>query len=112
MTPFQWIVAPLLFTMAALQVARVLGRRSSRSRGLLWALVWGGGGLLVLRPDLSQWMAGLVGVGRGSDLVLYMALVAGLFVSFTLYRRSRQAENMVTELARHLAIERAEGRRG
>lgn len=112
MTVFQWVVAPLLFTMAAQQIARLVFRRGSRSRGLLWACVWGGGGLLVVRPDISQRVAEFVGVGRGSDLVLYSALVAGLFVSFALYRRSRRLEIMVTDLARHLAIERAENGRG
>jgi small membrane protein len=105
---FQWLFAPLLLGLAALHAVRLLRRRVRRSRGLLWTLVWGTSGLIVLYPELSQHFARLFGIGRGSDLILYLALIAGLLVAFTQYQQYRRLEIMVTELIRHLALEHPE----
>ncbi len=61
----------------------------------------------VLLPDSLTEVAKLVGIGRGTDLVLYALVVA--FVSFaaTTYRRFREMELRYTRLARRLALDEA-----
>lgn len=61
----------------------------------------------VLMPDSLTELAKLVGIGRGTDLVLYALVVA--FVSFaaTTYRRFREMELRYTRLARRLALDEA-----
>jgi hypothetical protein len=107
MNLFQWLVAPLLLGMSVSHLSRTIRVQERRAQSLFWASVWALGGVMVLRPDLSNALARLVGIGRGTDLVLYLGLIAGLFTAFSQYRQHRKLEIMVTELIRHMAVENA-----
>lgn len=108
MTPFQWIVAPLLTASAIVCLLRVRRGSLRRLSGLVWAAVWMGGTLLVLRPGISTEISSFFGVGRGADFIFYMALVSGLYGLLALYGRMRRLETALTELAREHAIRDAE----
>lgn len=71
------------------------------------AVVASGGFLLVIFPTLSSATARFLGVGRGTDLLLYVSIVGGLFVAAHLYFRTKQQERQIVELTRALAIQRA-----
>lgn len=58
----------------------------------------------VLYPALVTRLAHAVGVGRGTDLVLYVLVVAFLLTTATLLRRITELERRSVTLARHLAI--------
>ena len=62
----------------------------------------------VLRPDDINWVAHRLGVGRGTDLVLYLLVVAVSFFALNTYMRFRSLETKVTELARAVALRDAE----
>ncbi|MEZ0092071.1 DUF2304 domain-containing protein [Streptacidiphilus sp. EB129] len=58
----------------------------------------------VLRPDDVTWVAHHLGVGRGTDLVLYLLVVAVSFYALNTYMRFRSLEKQVTDLARAVAL--------
>lgn len=62
----------------------------------------------VLRPDDVTGVANLLGVGRGTDLVLYGLVAAFMFGMLNFYLRFREIDRRFTELARTLAIREAE----
>jgi hypothetical protein len=66
------------------------------------------GVLLVAFPSIAAKLAELFGVGRGTDLILYLAIVGGIFVSANLYFRSRRAERQLIRVVREMAIMRGE----
>jgi len=61
----------------------------------------------VMLPNAVTKLANLVGVGRGADLVLYLLVLAFLFVSVGMYRRFRELEDNYVALARRIAIDDA-----
>ncbi len=63
--------------------------------------------LSVLFPDTWNDAAELVGVGRGTDLLLYGFIVVFLASMVTTYRRFRDTEMRLTLLARRIAIDEA-----
>jgi hypothetical protein len=65
-------------------------------------------GYAVLRPDDVTWLAQRLGVGRGTDLVLYLLVVAFGFFAVSTYLRFRALELRFARLARTIALERAE----
>jgi small membrane protein len=71
-------------------------------------LLLGAGGIAVIFPDLTSQVANLVGVGRGADLVFYIAIVGVMFVLLHYYTKFVELQRQVTELTRELAILRAE----
>lgn len=59
----------------------------------------------IILPTWVTRLAHLVGVGRGTDLLLYALIVAFLGYTATSYRRSRQIERRFTELTRQIALD-------
>ena len=62
----------------------------------------------VLYPDTVTELAKSVGVGRGTDLVLYGLVVAFAFAMINTYLRFREWEQRQARLARALALRDAE----
>jgi hypothetical protein len=62
----------------------------------------------VLFPDWTSEIARFVGVGRGTDLLLYLTIFAGVHSCLLLYVRTRRVERKLTALVRELALRNAE----
>jgi len=60
-------------------------------------------------PGLVTQVANLVGVGRGTDLVLYGLVVTSAFLWIGLYRRLQEMEHRFVTLNRAIALERSTG---
>lgn len=73
----------------------------------VFALI-GAGAAAVVFPGLTDDVARFVGVGRGADLVTYVAIVAVMFVLLHYYTKFVELQQQVTKLTRELAIARAE----
>ncbi len=71
---------------------------------LIVALV--GIGIYLVRSPPSA-LAQLVGIGRGADLLFYLAIVAGLLYVVNEYKRSVQLQRANTQLAREIALTEA-----
>ena len=97
----------LLAAFAALAVAaarlgpspRHLALRRLLATGLLMV-----SGLSVLFPGLVTDLARLVGVGRGTDLVLYVLVVVSAVTWLGMYRRVSDLEARLTRLVRFQAL--------
>ncbi|MHA7281695.1 DUF2304 family protein [Arthrobacter sp. TMS2-4] len=72
--------------------------------------------LSIFFPSLLTWLAQLVGVGRGTDLMLYAFIVSFLVYMSTTHQRFRLMEMTLTKLSRRIALDEAarpwEGRAG
>lgn len=98
--------------LAALMLIR--GKRSALGLLMRRSLTLGTiliGVVAVLFPGAVTQVAGLLGVGRGTDLVLYLLCVAFLFVTVALYQRLNEMHDRYVELARQLALYEAETHR-
>ncbi|PZU28398.1 MAG: DUF2304 domain-containing protein [Microbacterium sp.] len=60
--------------------------------------------LSVLFPQWLSWLANLVGVGRGTDLLLYALVVVFLAFVWTQYKRNIAHQRQMTRLARRIAL--------
>lgn len=64
--------------------------------------------LSILFPQWLTWVANLVGVGRGTDLLLYALVLMFLVFVYTQSRRNAAQQRSITLLARTLALLQAE----
>lgn len=104
------IIQVLLIAMVVLVVARLFRSRGARAQairriGLVAFAVFAA--VSILFPDVWSRLARLVGVGRGTDLVLYALVVAFLSYMVTTYLRFRDLETNYTRLARRIALSEA-----
>lgn len=95
-------LAALMLIRGRRSALRLLMRRSLTMGAILAGIV------TVIFPDLTTRVAQLVGVGRGTDLVLYLLCVVFLFVTVALYLRLNEVHDRYVELARRLALHEAQ----
>jgi hypothetical protein len=104
---FQLILIVALLGIAVYLVRSTPSPRHLAIRRLLVLLALAGGVVVVLWPGLLSWLAELVGIGRGADLLFYLAIVAGLIYVVNEYKRSVQLTRANTQLAREIALTEA-----
>lgn len=93
--------------IAGFVIAAVFASRIFRTRVLyrLIALVlFLAAPVLIVFPDFTTVIAHALGVGRGTDLLLYFSLVSGIYVVLLLYLRIRELDQKITELTRAIAL--------
>ncbi len=95
----------LLFAHVLTQYRR---RTIAAGAAVLWSLLWIAGAVLVLWPDLSSRLASAVGVGRGVDLILYIAILAVFYILFRVMVRLESIERSITDIVRKDALKNKE----
>ncbi|MBO0841067.1 MAG: DUF2304 domain-containing protein [Sciscionella sp.] len=85
--------------------------RAAASVKLGFGLFLAFGVVAVLFPEAVSDLAKLVGVGRGTDLVLYGLVVAFGFATINTYLRFKELELRYARLARAIALRSAESPR-
>ncbi|MEO7146809.1 MAG: DUF2304 domain-containing protein [Terrimesophilobacter sp.] len=98
------IVAVLVILFAAFFMLRGGGARHQAIRRILMLFFIVAAASSVFFPQVWTWVAHLVGIGRGADLLLYFLVLTFLGFVATSYRRFRHLEENVTELSRRLAL--------
>ena len=99
------IIQPLL--VLALLAAFVIYLRQLRSRlrdRMLVGMGLGASIYLVLVPEASTRLAALLGVGRGVDVIIYLAIAMLGLVCVLLVSKIMQVQNQVVRLCREIAI--------
>ena len=108
----KWLLVPALLGAVLLSLRARASLRGQARRKVLAAVTVVVGVVAVLFPGTLQDLADVVGVTRGTDLMLYgLALVIIYMVGSTSVR-FREHESRMVRLARQLALAEAEGRLG
>ncbi len=98
------IIAGAAIVVAGFFFLRAGGARHQAIRRVLALLFIVAAVASIFFPQALTWVANLVGIGRGADLLIYLLVLA--FVGFVVstFRRFRQLEAHQTELARKIAL--------
>ncbi|MHA7305443.1 DUF2304 family protein [Arthrobacter sp. TMN-49] len=107
------IIVQIILLLAVVLVSLALMRGGSNARHLairrimllLFACV---AAFSVFFPTFLTRVANLMGIGRGTDLVLYALIVSFLVFMATTYQRFRGLEGTLTLLSRRIALDEAE----
>lgn len=106
----------VLLILAAISIWRLwqkyLGRDISVVEFIGWLLFWLLTAVVVIFPDLASYVASIFGVGRGSDLVLYIGLVLAFYLIFRIYVRLEKYDRDLTVVVRNLARAKAADKGG
>jgi small membrane protein len=107
MTLFQALLIPMLgafFCLDGIAWCRTGPRLNVRfGRCVIWLL----GLSAVIHPPLLQNAAEFLGIGRGTDVVLYLHILISTLAMFCLYARYVALQTRLTETVRVLAISSA-----
>lgn len=75
---------------------------------LEWFVLWLVVGVVAIIPGVTSWLAQVMGVGRGSDLVVYLALLLTFYLFSRLFVRLERIERNITKVVQEQALHQAE----
>jgi hypothetical protein len=105
----------ILIAFALFALSRTLVRfhegKLTRVSFALWALFWLAAAAVVALPRTTEWFAGLLGVGRGVDAVLYLSVALLFYLLFRIFIRLDRMERDITAIIREVGLDRARDRR-
>jgi len=107
MNAFQYVVIALLSLLAIATMRTAIAGRARKRGTVFWMLMWIAGAAATIWPSLTRDVARTLGIGRGTDLVLYCSVLLLITGLFYIYTRMRHMDRAMTLLVRELAIERA-----
>lgn len=108
----KFLLVPALIFAVWLSLRSRTSLRGQARRKILAGLTIVVGVLAVIFPDLAQWSADLVGVVRGTDLLLYFLALVLIYLVGSTSVRFREQEARLVRLARQVALAEAEARMG
>lgn len=98
----------ILVASGVLLAYMVLSRFRTQSRRAFQKIAWLFLSLLiviaVLFPDTVNYIANLVGIGRGADLVLYIFTISFIFFVLYTYVHNQRERDMLYRLSRQVAL--------
>lgn len=97
------IVAIALFIIIRI----ILGfKRGSISRKnlIFWASLWLIISVIVLLPQTTNFFAKILGVGRGTDVAIYLSIVFIFYLLFKLGLRLEKIEKEITKIVKEIAL--------
>lgn len=100
-----------VFLLAALAIVAILTWRRAFQQSLrfieaaAWTLVWIGAAIIVSLPGITTIFAQTVGIGRGADLVIYLATFLLFLLVFHLHLMHDRMERTLTEIVRQEALQ-------
>jgi hypothetical protein len=102
----------VLVTFAIFAMSRVLIRyRRGLMRVLhleLWLLFWVGVVVVALRPETTNLLANWLGVGRGADTAMYLALLMVFYLLFRSFGKIEDLDRQLTRVVRANALREME----
>ena len=102
-----WIQAILLIGIGVVAVLLTRSTADARHQAVRRVLLLGFvlvAAASILFPTWLSLLARLLGVGRGTDLLLYGLVIAFLSYISTTYRRMKQMDRRITALTREIAL--------
>lgn len=107
------IVMQLLLTLVALLgTYKVVARVRARAIGTGLAGIWVLGTIVFLffvwRPDIATRFSQLLGVGRGVDAAIYLAVAFLFYIILRVFIRLEGQEHLITKLVSEIALLRDE----
>jgi small membrane protein len=98
------MIASALLLLLILLALYVGSHKLTGSQTLIALAVFSCGVALLIFPNFAEQLAALLNVGRGADVIIYFAIVSGMFISANFYFRFKRDEQQVIALVRALAL--------
>lgn len=76
----------------------------SGTRALMFSAAWIGVGVVVWQPGLTMRLAHALGIGRGADLIVYIAVVVLAYVCFQIFVKIDKLDQQITSLVKEIAL--------
>jgi len=82
----------------------------SNTAFIFWFLLWLAALLVFWQPEITSYLANILGIGRGADLAVYLSILVIFYIIFRIYVRINKLESQLTKVVRKDAIDNVKER--
>lgn len=79
-------------------------QRTTLGITVIWFIVWLAVLIIFWSPDIASRLALAAGIGRGADLIVYIAIIVLVYLTYRIYARLEKIERDLTSVTRDLAL--------
>ena len=105
MKPIQLLLLTFILFALVKVILKYRDREMRTPQLLFWILVWVGAAVIISHPDTSTFLADLVGIGRGADLILYVSFLIVFYLIFRIHLMLNRLEQDITQIVSGIALE-------
>ncbi|MFH0853303.1 MAG: DUF2304 family protein [bacterium] len=102
------VIQIIVVIFALFAISRAIYRFRSKQISLrevfLWIIIWLIGTLVVLLPSTTDYLARLLGVGRGVDAIIYLSIIGIVYALFRVFVKLEHIEHEITTIVRKAAL--------
>lgn len=104
----QFILSVIILYIVYRTVLTAQKKNLARGFLFLWLIFWLVALFFVLSPNILSGLAALLGIGRGVDLAVYLAIIALFYLVFKLYTSLSELNRKLTHIIRKIALDEQE----
>lgn len=71
---------------------------------IIWLTLWTAAALATLLPKSTVFFAKILGVSRGTDVVVYLSIVVLFYIAFKIYTRLERIESDISAIIKEIAL--------
>lgn len=98
----------LIIAFALFVISRVIlgfkSKRVSFRTLLFWLGLWLVISAAFLLPKTADWLAQMLGLGRGADVAIYFSILLIFYLLFRIFTRLEKIESDITSIAREMSL--------
>lgn len=87
-----------------ISLKRFRGGKTSPTVFIMWLVAWLSLIIISINPNTTSYLANIIGIGRGLDLILILAIIGAYYLLFRIYIMIENLEMEITKLVRELAL--------
>lgn len=103
--PMQYLLVLLVLLIVYRVIIKWRQGFLSPKDAFFWVGFWLVVGAIVVVPETTSFLARMVGVGRGADLVVYLSIVLIFYIIFQVTVKIEKVERNITKIVRTVAME-------
>lgn len=98
----------VLFALFALSraILRFKDGKITKKELVLWTIVWLAAIVIILMPFTTTFVANILGVARGADVIVYLSIILLFYLVFRIYVKLESLEQDITKVVREVAIKK------
>ncbi|MDO8487467.1 MAG: DUF2304 family protein [Candidatus Curtissbacteria bacterium] len=107
LTAIQIFLLALVLFFISRVVLRAREKVIPAKTAVFWSIIWLSALIGILLPKTTTQLAGIFGVGRGVDIIVYISLVLLFYLVFRVYVMIEDLRRDITSLVRQIALQNA-----
>ncbi len=105
MKPIQFLFLAFVAFAAAKVMFKYRAGQISKLQLLFWIVVWSSAAFIINIPAATTFIAALLGIGRGVDLIIYVSFLAVFYLIFRIHLVLNRIDQEITQIVRSMALE-------